>query len=60
MFVFVRYVHLVVNLYGIVVYTIVGHGDKLWLAFGHGSDNQIGFIHGHNYCTFVASVLLLR
>ena len=59
-FVFVRYVYFVINLYGSVANTIVGYGDKLWLAFGHGSDNQISFIHVHNYCTFVASVLLLR
>ena len=58
MFVFVRYVHLVVNLYGIVVYTIVGHGYKLRFTFGYGSDNQIGFIHGRRiyvylYCCVV-------
>lgn len=59
-FVFVGYVHLVVNLYGVVVDTVVRYRYKLWFAFGHGSDNQISFIHVHNYCTFVASVLLLR
>ena len=42
----VGYVYLVVNLYGVVVYTIVGHGYNLWFAFGYGSDNQISFIHG--------------
>ena len=59
-FVFVWYVHLVVNLYGIVADAVVGYRYKLWFTFGYGSDNQIGFIHVHNYCTFVASVLLLR
>lgn len=59
-FVFVGYVHLVVNLYGIVANAVVRYWYELRFAFGYGSDNQIGFIHVHNYCTFVASVLLLR
>ena len=45
-FVFVGYVHFAVNLYGVVVNTIVGYEYKLWLAFGYGSDNQISFIYG--------------
>lgn len=59
-FVFVRYVYFVINLYGVVVDTVVRYRYELRLAFGYGSDNQIGFTHVHNYRTFVASVLLLR
>lgn len=39
MFVFVGYVHLVVNLYCVVADTIVGHGYKLRFTFSHGSYN---------------------
>lgn len=52
-FVFVGYVHLVVNLYGIVVYTIVGYGDKLRFAFSYSSDNQISFIHGRRIYVYL-------
>lgn len=59
-FILVQYVYFVSDLYCIVADTIVGHGYKLRFTFSHGSYNQVSFIHVHNYCTFVASVLLLR
>lgn len=37
--VLVGYVHLVVNLYGIVADAVVGHGYKLRFTFSYGSDN---------------------
>ena len=38
-FVFVRYVYFVINLYGIVANAVVRYRYKLRFAFGHGSCN---------------------